>query len=55
MNNDLHPSGMPWERWNNPFKTAEERKLVIKYFQKCQRDEKETRRRMIEDLGPALL
>lgn len=30
--NDLHPSGLTWERWNFPFKTPQERELVKKYL-----------------------
>lgn len=29
-----HPSGMTMERWNWPFKTPEERKLVMKWYKK---------------------
>ena len=29
---NLHPSGLTWERWNFPFKTAAERQIVIKYL-----------------------
>ena len=32
--NQMHPSGMTQERWDWPFKTPEERKLVVKYFRK---------------------
>lgn len=28
----IHPSGMTWERWNFPFKTARERQLVMWYL-----------------------
>lgn len=28
----MHPSGMTWERWNWPFKTPEERLLVMRYL-----------------------
>ena len=31
---EMHPSGMTIDRWQNPFKTPEERKLVAKYFEK---------------------
>ena len=30
--NDLHPSGLTWERWNWPFKTEYERVLVRQYL-----------------------
>ena len=31
---DKHPSGLTWEQWNNPFKSAAERELVIKWNKK---------------------
>lgn len=34
----MHPSGMTIDRWHNPFKTPEERKLVAKYFEKVKLD-----------------
>lgn len=37
---DMHPSGMTWERWDNPFKSDAERALVIKWNKKCNRAEK---------------
>lgn len=48
----MHPSGMTQERWDWPFKTPEERKLVIKYFQK---QTKEQKQKQIEQVGEALL
>ena len=36
----MHPSGMTLERWNWPFKTPEERKLVAKYFRKVDMQQK---------------
>jgi hypothetical protein len=47
---DKHPSGLTWERWNNPFKTPEERKLVVKYFRRIEKDEKQ---RAFDELEPA--
>lgn len=49
---NLHPSGMTQERWDWPFKTPEERKLVIKYFKKHQKEEK---KKMIESFEEAPL
>lgn len=37
-NQVFHPSGMTWEQWNWPFKTAEERRLVTKYFQEIEKE-----------------
>lgn len=48
----MHPSGMTQERWDWPFKTPEERKLVAKYFEKMKREDK---KKQIEELGEALL
>jgi len=39
-NENKHPSGMTWERWNNPFKSAAERELVIKWNKKRGKAEK---------------
>lgn len=36
----LHPSGMTWQRWEWPFKTPQERKLVAQYFKKQHHNEK---------------
>lgn len=36
----LHPSGMTWQRWEWPFKTPQERKLVAQYFKEQHRNEK---------------
>ena len=56
MNDDLHPSGMSWARWEDPFKTPEERRLVIKYYRECHRQEKDERAQYLMDaLGPAYL
>jgi hypothetical protein len=35
MKEPMHPSGLPMSRWNWPFKTAEERKLVAAWFKKA--------------------
>ena len=48
----MHPSGMTQERWDWPFKTPEERKLVVKYFQK---QAKEDKKKQIDNLEEALL
>jgi hypothetical protein len=37
----MHPSGMTLERWQWPFKTEAERALVVKYFRKLDKQEKE--------------
>jgi len=37
---ELHPSGLTMERWNWPFKTSEERKLVQQYFREHEAEEK---------------
>ena len=34
-----HPSGLTWQRWNWPFKTQAERKLVAAYFEKVKREQ----------------
>jgi hypothetical protein len=34
-----HPSGLTWQRWNWPFKTQAERKLVAAYFEKIKRQQ----------------
>ena len=36
----LHPSGLTQQRWEWPFKTPEERKLVAAWFKKIQKSEK---------------
>jgi hypothetical protein len=38
-NKGLHPSGMTWERWDWPFKTPQERKLVVEYMKKFAKEE----------------
>lgn len=52
MNQEMHPSGMTQERWDWPFKTPEERKLVVKYYSKQQKQEK---KRQLDQLEEALL
>ena len=49
---DMHPSGMTWERWEWPFKTPEERKLVIAYMKKYEKEEKVN---ALNKLGEALI
>ena len=48
--NNLHPSGMTWERWRWPFKTEDERKLVIAHNRKSRKAEKD---RDLTNLGKA--
>ena len=36
----LHPSGLTQQRWEWPFKTPEERKLVAAWFKKVQKNQK---------------
>jgi hypothetical protein len=45
---ELHESGLAMERWNWPFKTAEERAIVAKYFKEFEAREKA---KMLESLG----
>lgn len=47
---EMHPSGMPLERWHYPFKTDEERELVIKWNKK---HDKESKRKQMDALEPA--
>ena len=51
----MHPSGMTQERWDWPFKTAEERRLVVKYFEKMKRQEAKDQKKQIHQLEEALL
>jgi len=44
-----HPSGMTWERWNNPFKSAAERELVIKWNKKRDKAERVKNLEEMED------
>lgn len=37
MKVDMHPSGLTADRWEHPFKTVQERQLVINYFEKMKR------------------
>lgn len=48
----LHPSGLTWDRWNSPWKHEEERKLVIRFNRK---NDKQIARESLENLGEALL
>ena len=50
----MHPSGMSQQRWNSPFKTQEERKLVIEYFKRMQK-EQEIDYETFQKLGKALI
>lgn len=51
----MHPSGMTQERWDWPFKTAEERRLVVKYFEKIKCQETKDQKKQIYQLEEALL
>lgn len=53
--NQKHPSGLTQERWDWPFKTPEERKLVVKYFKKLERENKQNKVDPISIYGEALL
>jgi hypothetical protein len=53
--NQMHPSGMTQERWDWPFKTPEERKLVVKYFNKLARESKQNKVDPALVYGEALL
>ncbi len=55
MNKDMHPSGMTQERWDWPFKTPEERQLVIKYYNRMKRQDKKAQKDQIKEFGEALL
>ena len=48
----MHPSGMTQERWDWPFKTPEERKLVVKYYKE---KAKEDKKKQLDNLEEALL
>jgi uncharacterized protein HemY len=39
MKIEMHPSGLTMDRWDHPFKTQQERQLVVKYFEKLKRKE----------------
>lgn len=49
---DLHPSGLTWDRWNSPWKHEDERKLVVRFNRK---NDKQIALESIMDLGEALL
>lgn len=34
---EMHPSGLTMDRWDHPYKTTQERQLVINYFDKVWR------------------
>lgn len=48
----MHPSGMTWERWESPWKNEAERRLVILFYKRQKRTEKQDQ---LKQLGPALL
>jgi hypothetical protein len=52
INKGMHPSGMTWERWEWPFKTPQERKLVIEYMKKFAKQEQAN---ALNKLGEALI
>ena len=39
----LHPSGLTQARWDNPFKTPEERQIVVQYFKRLKRIENQVK------------
>lgn len=49
---NVHPSGLTWDRWNSPWKHEHERKLVIRFNRK---NDKQIARQSLMDLGEALL
>lgn len=49
MTDEMHPSGMPLSRWHNPFKTDQERELVIKWNKKQAKQEKKQRLDEVEE------
>lgn len=50
-----HPSGLTWERWEWPFKTPEERKLVAKYFKQQLKEQNKQNKQEALNVGEALL
>jgi hypothetical protein len=52
---EKHPSGLTWERWDWPFKTFDERKLVAKYFERVKRQENKEAKQQIYNSEQALL
>ena len=59
VKDEMHESGLSMTRWNWPFKTPEERKLVAKYFEKersaARRAAAKDKKKIIESLGPSTL
>jgi hypothetical protein len=49
MKLEMHPSGMTMQRWNSPFKTPEERQLVVLWFKKNAEQEKKAMLDAIEE------
>jgi hypothetical protein len=45
---EMHESGLTMEKWNWPFKTAEERMIVAKYFKD---NDAKAKAQLLEDLG----
>lgn len=54
---EMHPSGLTMDRWDHPFKTTQERQLVINYFDKVWRQSLKInhleKQKMIESLPEA--
>jgi hypothetical protein len=55
MKEEMHPSGLTMKRWNWPFKTAQERDTVAKWFKKEQYREARAKKEEIHNLEQALL
>lgn len=45
----MHPSGLTMDRWEHPFKTAQERQLVINHFEKMRRKSLKVNEQEIKD------
>ena len=55
MKQELHPSGMTWERWNSPWRTESERALAVAYNKKIERtDAKQNHENFYNKLEEAL-
>jgi len=50
LQKERHPSGMTLFRWNWPFKTPEERKLVVKWYAK---EKRRRRKQELDDIDLA--
>ncbi len=49
MKIDMHPSGLTMDRWDHPFKTQQERQLVMKYYDKLKRKDRAAEAQKILD------